>query len=477
MMKKRLWSLPAIGLALLFIQCNKKASPGKTNGPAEYDILHPDAWITKADQSALLQKTDLSTAEVAGNSPVITIDTSRQYQTVDGFGYTLTGGSAVLINQLPAEKKQALLEELFGNNANAIGVSYLRLSVGASDLDSVTFSYNDLPAGETDVDQSKFSLAPDQSNLIPVLKRILAINPAIKIIAAPWSAPAWMKDNNSTKGGSLKPDYYDAYATYFVKYIQAMQAEGITINAITPQNEPYHPGNNPSLYMTATMQRDFIKNHLGPAFAKNNIRTKIVVYDHNLDKPLYADTIYQDPGASKYVDGAAFHLYAGEVSAMGQLHDRHPDKQLYFTEQWTGSREPFNTTLLWHIKNVIIGTLHNWSKIALEWNLANDPSFRPHTPGGCTECKGAVTINGNSFTRNVSYYIIAHASKFIPPGARRIESAQVNGLSNVAFITPAGKKVLLVLNENVTPVSFKLQDGKAGAPISLPAGSVATLVW
>ncbi|HEX7754806.1 MAG TPA: glycoside hydrolase family 30 beta sandwich domain-containing protein [Niabella sp.] len=463
--------------ALLLIGSISGLSQTGYSGKKNKNIsFRPEAWITKADQSALLQKTDLNTV-ATGKNAVITIDASRTYQTIDGFGYTLTGGSAVLINQLPPGKKRALLEELFGKSAGAIGISYLRLSIGSSDLDSATFSYNDLPAGETDIDQSKFSLEPDKANLIPVLKDILAINPAIKIIAAPWSAPAWMKDNNSTKGGSLKPEYYGSYATYFVKYIREMQAEGIRVTAITPQNEPYHPGNNPSLYMTAAMQRDFIKNDLGPAFSKNNIATKIVVYDHNLDKPLYADTIYQDPGAARYVVGAAFHLYAGDVSAMGQLHERYPDKQLYFTEQWTGSREPFNTTLLWHVKNVIIGTLRNWSKIALEWNLANDPSFKPHTPGGCTECKGAITIDGSSFTRNVSYYIIAHASKFIPPGSKRIESTQVNGLPNAAFITPAGKTILLVLNENAVPAAVKLQEGRSGAAINLPAGCVATLVW
>lgn len=423
----------------------------------------------------MLQKTDSKANVASAGYPTITIDSSKQYQTIDGFGYTLTGGSAVLINQLPADQKTALLNELFGKGDNSIGVSYIRLSIGASDLDSVVFSYNDLPTGQTDITQSKFSLQPDKTNLIPILKSIIAINPDLKIIATPWSPPVWMKDNNNSKGGSLKPEYYDSYAAYFVKYIQGMQGEGINITAITPQNEPYHPGNNPSMYMTSVMQRDFIKNSLGPAFAKNNISTKIVVYDHNLDKPLYADTIYQDAAASKYVDGAAFHLYAGDVSAMGQLHERFPDKNLYFTEQWTGSTGTFAGDLLWHVKNVIIGTVNNWSKSALEWNLANDPLYQPHTPGGCTQCKGALTINNPTVTRNVSYYIIAHASKFVPAGSRRIESSQVSGLTNVAFITPSGGKVLILLNENNAAASFNLQHGNKKALLTIPGSAVMTL--
>ncbi|MBO9618992.1 MAG: glucosylceramidase [Niabella sp.] len=467
-MKQNNFFLFAIMVVLFSLAAH--SNKNLTNPP-----LNPELWITKADQSMLLQRVGNKPATASPDAATIAVDAAKQYQTIDGFGYTLTGGSAVLINQLPADKKKALLNELFGSGAQSIGISYLRLSMGSSDLDSVTFSYNDLPAGQTDNTQSKFSLRPDKANLIPLLKEILAINPHLKIIAAPWSAPVWMKDNNNTKGGSLKPEYYDSYATYFVKYIQSMQAEGINITAITPQNEPYHPGNNPSLYMTAVMQRDFIKNNLGPAFKKNKLTTKIVVYDHNLDKPFYADTIYQDAAASKYVDGAAFHLYAGNVSAMGQLHDRFPDKNLYFTEEWTGSNGSFSGDLLWHTKNVIIGTMRNWSKAALEWNLANDPLFKPHTPGGCTQCKGALTINGAAITRNVSYYIIAHVSKFVPAGSRRIESTPVNGLTNVAFITPAGKKVLILLNENDTAISFNLQDRKKKALLTIPGKAVATL--
>jgi glucosylceramidase len=177
------------------------------------------------------------------------------------------------------------------------------------------------------------------------------------------------------------------------------------------------------------------------------IKTKIVVYDHNLDRPDYPTTIYNDAAASKFVDGVAFHMYAGDASTMGVLRNRFPTKNLYFTEQWTSSTGSFDDDLRWHIKNVVIGTMRNWSKVVLEWNLANDPFFGPHTPGGCDKCKGAVTINGSSITRNVAYYIVAHVSKFVPAGSRRIESNILNSLQNVAFLRPDGKRVLIIYNE------------------------------
>ncbi len=232
-------------LTILFA-CSKGSSSGGNNpppppSPGTNDV---DFWLTKSDQSVLLQKqsTVLSFGTTANSNANIDIDTTQTYQTIDGFGFTLTGGSAFVINQLNATDKANLLKELFGNDANSIGISYLRLSIGASDLNASVFSYDDLASGHTDMNLDSFSLSKDTVDLIPILKQILAINPSIKIIAAPWSAPVWMKDNGSSIGGSLQTQYYDVYAKYFIKYIQAMQANGITIDAVTPQNEPLNPG-------------------------------------------------------------------------------------------------------------------------------------------------------------------------------------------------------------------------------------------
>ena len=457
--------------------CSKSGGTGNNGGnnpPSQGSKDTINVWLTKSDATVLLQKQSIITFNASSNNySTITVDSATAYQTIEGFGYTLTGGSAYVINTLDATSKNNLLQELFSNNDNSIGISYLRISIGASDLNASVFSYDDV-AGDTAL--AHFSLSPDEADLIPLLKQIITTNPSIKIVATPWSAPSWMKDNHNSIGGSLLPQYYNAYANYFVKYIQAMKAEGITIDAITPQNEPLNPGNNPSMVMTAEDQKTFIKNSLGPAFVSAGITAKIIVYDHNCDHPDYPNTVLNDADAAKYIDGSAFHLYAGDISALSTVHNAFPDKNVYFTEQFTSSTGQFSGDFLWHMKNVIIGSMNNWSRNALEWNLANDANFGPHTPGGCTECKGALTVGGG-ITRNVSYYIIAQIAKFVQPGSVRIETNTVSGLYNVAFVTPQGKKVLLVLNDGSSPVNFNIKFKNNVASTTLPAGSVATYVW
>jgi len=464
------------GVVSMSSNCSKNNAGGNNNNS---ETVNAEYWITRSDQTATLQKqsTSFVFSTDANNNSIIEIDSTKTFQTVDGFGYSLTGGSAFLINKMDEASKNSLLNEFFGAGESSIGVSYIRISIGASDLDAAAFSYDDLAAGQTDLSLSNFSLSKDTVDLIPVLKKILAINPNLKIMGSPWSAPVWMKDNGSSIGGSLKPEYYSVYAQYFVKYIQAMAAKGINLHAITVQNEPQHGGNNPSMVMSALQQGEFVKNHLGPAFRNAGITTKIVVWDHNCNNPNYPITIMDDPAAKAFVDGSAFHLYEGEIGAMSGVHAAHPDKNLYFTEQWTGANGSFDGDLKWHMKNVIIGSMRNWSKVALEWNLASDPTYQPHTPGGCSECKGAVTISGSVASKNVSYYIVAHASKFVTPGSVRIESSTGSTVSNVVFIRPDGKKVMLVVNENGAAVNVNLKYKGKWAVVSIPGNAVATYIW
>jgi glucosylceramidase len=437
-------------------------------------------WLTTGNRSALLQKQNFplvfSTATNA--NPVIEVNEGQTFQSIDGFGYTLTGGSATHINNMTTPQRDALLQELFGTDSASIGVSYLRVSIGGSDLSEEPFTYNDLPQGQTDPQLQQFSIERERKDLIPVLKKILSINPEIKILGSPWTAPPWMKDSFSYIGSRLKSDHYAVYAQYFVKYIKVMAAEGIPIDAITIQNEPLHPGNNPSMYMEATEQAKFIKNHLGPAFQSAGIKTKIIVYDHNLDRPDYPLTILNDPEAKKYVDGSAFHHYAGTIDAMSQVHNAHPDKHVYFTEQWVGGPGNFPEELKWHVETLIIGATRNWSRTVLEWNLAADANYQPHTDrGGCVNCLGALTISGNTVTRNVAYYIIGHASKFARPGSVRIGSNTPTGLPNVAFKTPDGKKVLVVINTGAANQSFNIKYNGKIVVANLDPGAVGTFTW
>lgn len=458
-------------------QCNKNGNGDGSNPPAATVNYNAEVWLTTGNRSALFQKqaSKLAFSNASNSFPVIDVDSTETFQTIDGFGYTLTGSSAYLIQKMQLTERSNLLKDLF--SSDGIGISYLRLSMGASDLSPFVFTYNDLSAGATDTELTKFSLSKDLDDLVPLLKQILAINPSIKILATPWTAPTWMKTNGNSIGGSLKTEYYGVYAKYFVKYIEAMKANGINIYAVTIQNEPEHGGNNPSMLMTAAEQADFIKTALGPAFKAAAISTKIVTWDHNCDNPGYPIAILNDAVARQYIDGSAFHLYAGDISSLTKVHNAHPDKNVYFTEQWTSANGDFASDLKWHVKNVIIGSMRNWSKVALEWNLANDPYFGPHTEGGCTQCKGAITINNSVYSPNVAYYIIAHASKWVIPGSQRISSTAHSIVPNVAFKRPDGKKVLIVLNDSNNPFSFNIRFKNTWATANLPAGAVGTYIW
>ncbi len=439
-----------------------------------------EMWLTDVDQNKLFQKQNQSFRfdKAESRIPVISVDAKQTYQPIDGFGYALTGGSAMHIVRMSAPARAALLRELFGVKGNEIGTSYIRLSIGASDLNEKVFSYNDLPAGETDTLMKKFDLGEDRKDVIPVMKEILKINPKIKIMGSPWSPPVWMKTNGDTRGGSLKPEFYSAYARYFVRYVQDMKKEGITIDAITVQNEPLHPGNNPSLLMFAPEMADFVKNHLGPAFKKANIKTKIIVYDHNCDKPEYPISILDDPDAKKYIDGSAFHLYGGTIDAMTKVHDAHPDKNLYFTEQWVGAPGNMKRDIGEHISKLIIGASRNWSRTVIEWNLASDPQWQPHTDrGGCDRCLGAITIDKDNVKKNPAWYIIAHAAKYVRPGSVRIGSNTMDSLPNVAFRTLDKKTVLIVMNKAKESTKFSISYNDKQFDAELNPGAVATYVW
>ena len=438
-------------------------------GEESFAQQYIQTWFSYPEKQKMLYRIEDQLLSKEANSPnILEIFPNKTYQTLDGFGFMLTGSSAQMIEQLPKDQQEKLLQELFNLEDDGLGISVLRVSIAASDMDEEIFSYTPEPS------LASFSLARDERYLIPLLKKIKAIQPGIKLLAAPWSPPTWMKTNQETKGGELNPAFYEAYAQYFVKYLQTMKKHGLEIYALSPQNEPLHPGNNPSLYMPAKTQAVFIKNHLGPAFEKNNIKTKILIYDHNCDKPEYAIDILNDPKAKKYVYGSAFHLYNGEESAMSKVKMAHPDKELFFTEQWTGVKGDFAGDFNWHIKHVIIGTLNNFSRTALEWNLSNDPELKMHSPGGCTECLGALTIGKSVEKRNQSYYIIAQASKFILPNSVRVASSKLPGINQVAVKRPDGSFAVILQNESDKDQTVTIKLNNRFATIQLPKGVVSS---
>jgi len=441
-------------------------------------------WLTKGDKSKLLSnEPDISITETGSAYPRISIDTAIKYQTMEGFGAALTGSSAYLIDEkMDAGQREALLKSLF-DTEEGIGISYLRLTIGASDFSLFDYTYDDMPSGETDFDLQHFSLDHDREDIIPVLKEILQISPEIQIMGSPWSPPAWMKTNGNLKGGRLKTNCYSVYADYFVKYIQEMAIEGITIAAITPQNEPLHfTAGYPCMEMQPTEQLDFIKNHLGPKFQAQGINASIIIYDHNWDNTNYAISILNDPVASGFISGSAYHAYSGEVSAMTTVHNAHPDKNLYFTEISGGAwATDFGSNLMWNMQNIFIGTTLNWSKNVLLWNLALDQNWGPQN-NGCTNCRGVVTINTPSgqVTNNVEYYSIGHFSKFVKPGSVRISANVSQSLTNtgaVAFQNMDGSKALIVCNYSNQDQSFSVKQGKNNFSYSITPQSVVTIVW
>jgi glucosylceramidase len=440
------------------------------------------AWLTAPDGSALFvqQKTPLRFTTTPPTTDVIDIDDTKTFQPIDGFGYALTGGSAQLLMRMTPAARTAILHQLFGTKGDAIGISYLRITIGSSDMNDHVFTYDDLPAGEIDPNLKHFSLDPDRADVIPILKQILAINPKIKILGSPWSAPSWMKTNGAPKGGELKQEFYPAYAAYFVRYLTTMQQAGIQLDAITIQNEPENPKNTPSMVMSAEQEAAFLRDHLGPALEKAHLTTKVILWDHNCDHPDYPIAILSDPAAARYADGSGFHLYLGTIDALTKVHDAFPAKNLYFTEQMVidARNGTAVTSIAKPFSDIVIGATRNWSRNVLLWNLAADPHNNPHTNnGGCPICQGAITIDGDTVTRNRGFYTLAHASKFVRPGAVRIASNELDGLPNVAFHTPDHKTVLLIANTSAAGKTFSIREHQRAVTTTLPAGAIATYVW
>jgi len=465
--------------------CKGKDDNDPVIPPPPTDTTGALVYLTRGDQIKLFNKEARIKfrTENTGNYPLITIDTAVRYQTIEGYGAALTGSSAYLLNRKMSEgARTSLLKNLF-DPAQGIGISYLRLTMGASDFSLSDFSYNDLPAGQTDFDLSEFSLSQDTLDVIPMAKAILAISPDITILGSPWSPPAWMKTTNSMVGGKLKTDCYSVYGDYFVKYIREMGNRGIPVKAVTPQNEPLYGGAAyPCMDMQAEEQLAFIKDALGPKLREAGLDTKIIIYDHNWDRPDYPITILNDPDARQYVEGSGFHAYGGSVSAMTTVHNAHPDKGLYFTEISGGAwATNFSDNLMWNMQNIFIGTAKNWSKNALLWNLALNEEYGP-TNNGCNNCRGVVTINSGSgaVTKNEEYYSLAHFTKFVRPGATRISNKIAQGLPNVdavAFHNTDGSKVLVVANYGDVSQVFTIKQGTTFMTYTIMQKSVATIVW
>ncbi len=424
------------------------------------------SYTTTADQKLLLHYGVLQAIDDENTLPEIKINTTQKYQSIDGFGFALTQGSAEAISSLDAKVRFRLLNELF-NPETGIGISVLRISIGASDLSNSNYTWADTPNDDLLADFKPAE--PDAKYLIPILKEVKKINPAIKLMATPWTAPIWMKTNKAWIGGSLAPVYYDLYSQYLLKFLKYMYKEQLPIWAITLQNEPGNPNNEPSMLMTAEEQIAFINLHLDRQLKEQHVKVKVLVFDHNCDNTDYPISVLNNTRA----DGAAFHLYGGDIANMGKVSEQ-TGKSVYFTEQFTSVNGQFGGDLAWHSKNVAIGGLNNHARTIIEWNLATDQNFGPRTPGGCHECLGAITVkNDGSISRNVSYYIIAQVAKLIKPGAVRVGHSTTAAIDMVAFQNTDGSKALLAWNDKPFNQKVRIKDKM----LLLPSKSVVAVRW
>lgn len=439
-----------------------------------------DVWLTTPDQSALLAQQP-SVGFEPGEAPgAIAVDPAKRYQRMVGFGASITDASAWLIqNRMTPDQRAALLRELFGRDPG-IGLSFTRLTVGASDFSRTHYSYDDMPKGQTDPGLSHFSIAPAKAEVLPTARAARAINPRLAVMISPWSAPGWMKSTDSLVTGTLREAAYAPFATYLRRTAQEFAKEIGPIDYLSIQNEPdFEPDSYPGMRLSAAQRARIIGDHVGPEFARAGLRTRILDWDHNWDHPEQPLGVLADPAAARHTAGVAWHCYNGDVAAQTQVRDKHPDKDVFFTEcsggEWSRA---WPDSWAWTVRNLVIGAPRNWARGVLLWNLALDESFGPHL-GGCGNCRGVVTIDSRTgaVTRNPEYFALAHASRFVQVGAWRVASdTHAGAIETVAWVNPDGTRVLLAFNAG-KDADVVVQRAGRHFTYRLPANAAATFRW
>ncbi|OGS49477.1 MAG: hypothetical protein A3J40_00125 [Erythrobacter sp. RIFCSPHIGHO2_12_FULL_63_10] len=408
--------------------------------------------------------------------PDIVVDAAQRFQPITGFGAAITDASAWLIQTRMNEAARAeFLEEMF-DRENGLGLSLTRVTIGASDFSQSHYTYADTPS------MPRADIDPARAHLIPTLKAMRGINPDIRIIASPWSAPAWMKDSGSLIKGRLSRDRFRDFARYLVSYGRAMRKAGVQIDMLTLQNEPhFEPADYPGMRVEPQERAAFIADELGPMMRKRLPGVKLLDWDHNWDEPESPLAVLADARANSFVDGIAWHCYGGDVSAQSLVQRQHPAKETWFTEcsagGWSGD---WAKAFGWTVSQLVIGTTRNWARGVLMWNLVLDENAGPHL-GGCGNCRGLVTLDTvtGELTREPEYFAFAHASRFVRPGAVRIASESADkDVEHVAFQQgESGEIVLIVRNAGQEPRSLRIVQGARAIVADLPAGAVATLSW
>ena len=403
--------------------------------------------------------------------PVIEVDLSRTYQSILGLGASLEHATCENLSKLSAGQREQVIDKLV-NPDTGIGMNLMRICIGASDfIGEPYYTYDDLPEGETDPDLAKFSIEKDKSYVLTAVKIAFQKNPNLLIFASPWSPPAWMKTSGKLGTGRLKPECYPAFAKYLLKYIQAYAAEGVPIYAITVQNEPdMSDPDYPTALWNGEEQRDFIRDHLGPLFKQNSIKTLVWCWDHNWNKLEFPRAVLSDPRAAQYVDGTGFHLYEGKVAAQSAFRQEFPDKHVYFTE---GSVfRPNGAVRLTQI-------LRNWSRSYNAWVIMLDEHRKPNRGPHDASATCVERMDDGTIRYNFDYYMYGQFMKFIQRGAVRVESSlpEMRTFSNVAFVNPDGRVVMVAANAGRGAQPFAVKCGGGMFDTELPGSTVATYLW
>jgi glucosylceramidase len=413
----------------------------------------------------------------------ITVDESTRYQQFAGAGAAFTDTAAWLLNSsgaLSGATREEVMRKLF-SPTDGIGISFLRNPMGASDLARSRYTYDDLPAGRTDPGLDHFSIDHDLADVLPLTEQAQELNPDLKVMASPWTAPAWMKDNDSLDQGWLQARYYGTYAQYFVKYLQAYAAQGVHVDYVTEQNEPTCCGGYPSMRWTGGGLAYFAKHDLLPQLQAAGLDTKMLVLDWNWDKyDEYAAPLVDDPAIrnSPNFGGIAWHGYAGNVGEQTAVHRAHPSVDAFDTEHsggaWVSDQQQEDMLNL-------IDYTRNWGRSWNKWSLAVDQNGGPHD-GGCGTCTGLITVPvGNrqqgAVSYTIEYYTMGHLTKFVRPGAYRIASTASATVPNVAWRNPDGSKALIAYNDTGSDQRIRVGWGGRSFSYDLPARASATFTW
>jgi O-glycosyl hydrolase len=438
------------------------------------------SWVTDLASGQQLAAQDPQ-QWLAGPAPAgttIVVDPTRRYQTMTGFGASMTDSSAYVLNNLPAATRDKTMADLFSPDTG-IGLSMLRNPMGASDFAvHGSYSYDDQPAGSTDPTLADFSIAHDQAYILPMLREALRLNPRLAMMGTPWSPPGWMKTSGSMVTGSFLPQYYAAYAQYFVKYLQGYAAAGVPVRYISAQNEPlYGPATYPGMYFPAADAASFVGTYLGPALRHAGVATRILGYDHNWDVTDYAEQLQADPTTAPYVPGTAWHCYGGDVSAQSVSHNDYPHAQAFETECSGGTWQGTDAQAFAATMGLLIGVPRNWGQSVVLWNLALDDNRGPQN-NGCGTCRGVVTVHADgTVTKELDYWALGQVTRFVHPGAVRIASSQPAGISDVAYTDRDGTGVLVAYNPTAGSSQFSIQVGDQHVTTTLAAGAAATYTW